>query len=68
MRLNEIQRYNIQNEYLRLLDKMIEPENRRNEVEDEQQKNIITNQLKTYYWKIYTMKIDYNLLTKKFYY
>jgi hypothetical protein len=61
MRLNEIQRYNIQNEYLRLIDKMFELENRRNEVEDEQQKNIITYQLKRYYWKIYTMKIDYNL-------
>jgi hypothetical protein len=61
MRLNEIQRYNIQKEYLRLLDKMIELENKRNEVEDEQQKNIITCQLERYYWKICTMKIDYNL-------
>jgi hypothetical protein len=61
MKLNEIQRYNIQIEYLRLIDKMVELENRRNEVEYEQQKNIITNQLERYYWKIYTMKIDYNL-------
>jgi hypothetical protein len=40
---------------------MIELENKRNEVEDEQQKNIITSQLERYYWKIYTMKIDCNL-------
>jgi hypothetical protein len=60
MKLNEIQRYNIQNEYLRLLDKMIELESRRNEVEDEQQKNILTRQLERYYWKIYNMKADYN--------
>jgi hypothetical protein len=61
MRLNEIQRYNIQNEYLRLLDKMIELENKQNQVEDEQQKNIITSQLERYYWNIYNMKVDYNL-------
>jgi hypothetical protein len=61
MRLNEIQRYNIQNEFLRLLDKIIEVENKRNQVEDEQEKNILTRQLERYYWKIYNMKVDYNL-------
>jgi hypothetical protein len=61
MRLNEIQRYNIEKEYLRLLDKMFELEKQRDRMEDEQQKNIISSQLERYYWKIYTMKIDYNL-------
>jgi hypothetical protein len=61
MRLSEIQRYNIQNEYLRSKDKMIELENKRNQVEDEQQRNKLTCQLERYYWKIYNMKVDYNL-------
>jgi hypothetical protein len=58
MKLNEIQIQNIQNEYLRLIDKLIELENKRNEVEDEQQKNLLTRQLERYYWKMYTMKAD----------
>jgi hypothetical protein len=61
MRLNEIQRYNIQNEYLRLIDKMFELEKQRDQVEDEQQRNFLTCQLERYYWKIYNMKVDYNL-------
>jgi hypothetical protein len=40
---------------------MFELENKRNEVEDEQQKNILTCVLERYYWKIYNMKADYNL-------
>jgi hypothetical protein len=61
MKLNEIQRYNIQNEYLRLIDKMFELEKQRDRVEDEQQRNFLTRQLERYYWKIYNMKVDYNL-------
>jgi hypothetical protein len=45
MRLNEIQRYNIQNEYLQLINKMFELENQRDQVEDEQQRNFLTRQL-----------------------
>jgi hypothetical protein len=45
MRLNKIQIQNLQIEYLRLIDKILELENRRNEIEDEQEKNIITRQL-----------------------
>jgi hypothetical protein len=62
MRLNEIQIQNIQIEYLRLIDNMLELENKRNEVEDEQEKNILTRLLERYYWKIYTMKVVYNFI------
>jgi hypothetical protein len=61
MRLNKIQIQNLQIEYQRLIDKMLEMKNKQNEVEDEQQKNVITSQLERYYWKIYNMKVDYNL-------
>jgi hypothetical protein len=61
MRLNEIQIPNIQIEYPLLINKMIELENKRNEVEDEQLKNILTRLLERYYWMIYNMKVDYNL-------
>jgi hypothetical protein len=61
MRLNKIQRYNIQNECLPLLDKMIELKNRRNEVEDERQKRILTNILERHYRKVYIIKADYDI-------
>jgi hypothetical protein len=54
MRLNEIQIQNIQIEYLRLIDKMFELENKRNEIEDKQEKNVITRLLERHYWK-YTL-------------
>jgi hypothetical protein len=45
---------------------MFELENRPNEIEDEQEKNILFHLLERYYWKIYNMKADYNLWLKKY--
>jgi hypothetical protein len=65
MRLNEIQIQNLQIEYQLLVDKMLELENRLDNVEGEQEKNILSGLIERYYWKIYTMNADYNLLVKK---
>jgi hypothetical protein len=35
---------------------MLELERRRDELEDEQEKRMLTNLLEIYYWKVYTMK------------
>jgi hypothetical protein len=40
---------------------MFDLEKRRDEVEDEQEKRIITNILEIHYQKVYTMKADYNI-------
>jgi hypothetical protein len=40
---------------------MLELERRCDEVEDEQEKCILTSILERYYWKVYTMKADYNI-------
>jgi hypothetical protein len=51
MNLSEVQKQNILIEYQRLVDKMLELERRRDEVEDEQEKRILTNILERYYRK-----------------
>jgi hypothetical protein len=61
MKLSEVQKQNIKIEYQRLVDKMFDPEKRCDEVEDEEEKRILTNILETYYQKVYTMKADYNI-------
>jgi hypothetical protein len=40
---------------------MLELERRRDEVEDEQEKHILTNILERHYQKVYTMKADYDI-------
>jgi hypothetical protein len=40
---------------------MLDLERRRDEVEDEQEKRILTNILERHYQKIYTMKADYDI-------
>jgi hypothetical protein len=40
---------------------MLDLESRRDEVEDEQEKRILTNVLEIYYQKVYTMKADYDI-------
>jgi hypothetical protein len=61
MNLSEVQKQNIQIEYQRLLDKMFGLERRLDELEDEQEKCILTNILERYYQKVYTIKVDYNI-------
>jgi HSP20 family molecular chaperone IbpA len=61
MRLSEVQKQNLRIEYQRSLDKMLELESRRDEVEDEQEKHILTNILERHYQKVYTMKADYDM-------
>jgi hypothetical protein len=61
MNLSEVQKQNTKIEYQRLVDKMLDLERRRDEVEDEQEKCILTNILERYYQKVYTMKVDYDI-------
>jgi HSP20 family molecular chaperone IbpA len=61
MNLNEVQKQNILIEYQRLVDKMLDLERRRDEVEDEQEKRILTNILERHYQKVYTMKADFHI-------
>jgi hypothetical protein len=61
MELSEVQKQNILIEYQRLVDKMLELESRRDELEDEQEKRILTTLLERYYRKVYTMKADYDI-------
>jgi hypothetical protein len=61
MNLSEVQKQNILTEYQRLVDKMLDLEKRRDEVEDEEEKRILTNILERYYRKVYTMKADYDI-------
>jgi hypothetical protein len=49
------------NRISRLVDKMLELERRRDELEDEQEKDILTTLLERYYRKVYTMKTDYDI-------
>jgi hypothetical protein len=66
MRLNEIQIQNIQTEYLRLIDKMFELENKRNEIE--QEKNIVSHLLERYYWmNVTVLKCSFLLRKMKLY-
>jgi hypothetical protein len=48
MRLNKIQIQNLQIEYQGLIDKMMELENKRNELEDEQEKKIFSCLIERY--------------------
>jgi hypothetical protein len=52
MNLSEVQKQNILIEYQRLVDKMFDPKRRRDELEDEQEKRILTNILEKYYRKV----------------
>jgi hypothetical protein len=61
MRLNKIQIQNLQIEYKLLIDKIFELENRRSEIEDEEEKNILSSLFERYYWKICSMKVQYSL-------
>jgi hypothetical protein len=61
MNLNEVQKQYILIEYQLLVDKMFDLERRSDEVEDEQEKRILTNILERYYGKVYTMKADYDI-------
>jgi hypothetical protein len=61
MNLSEVQKQNILLEYQRLVDEMFDLERRRDEVEDEQEKRILTNILERHYRKVYIMKADYNI-------
>jgi DNA-binding ferritin-like protein len=61
MNLSEVQKQNILIEYQQLVDKMLDLERSRDEVEDEQEKRILTNILERHYKKVYTMKADYNI-------
>jgi hypothetical protein len=61
MNLSEVQKQNILIEYQRLVDKMFDLERRRDEVEDEQEKRILTNILERNYQKVYTMKAYYDI-------
>jgi hypothetical protein len=62
MNLSEVQKQNILIEYQqRLVDNMFELEKRRDEVEDEKEKHMLTNILERYYRKVYTMKADYDI-------
>jgi hypothetical protein len=61
MELSEVQKQNILIEYQRLVDKMLELESRRDELEDEQEKDTLTTLLERYYRKVYTMKADYDI-------
>jgi hypothetical protein len=61
MNLSEVQKQNILIEYQQLVDKMLDLERRRDEVEDEQENRIFTNILEKYYRKVYTMKVDYDI-------
>jgi hypothetical protein len=40
---------------------MVKLENKQNEIEDEQEKLILTNKLERYYRKVYTMKVNYDI-------
>jgi hypothetical protein len=61
MKLSEVQKQNIKIEYQRLVDKMLELESRHNELEDEQEKRILSNILEKHYQKVYIMKINYDI-------
>jgi hypothetical protein len=61
MNLSEVQKQYIQIEYQRLVDKMLDLERRRDELEDEEEKRILTNMLEKYYRKVYQMKADYDI-------
>jgi hypothetical protein len=61
MNLSEVEKQYILIEYQRLVDKMFYLERRRDEVEDEQEKRILTNILERHYRKVYTMKADYDI-------
>jgi hypothetical protein len=61
MRLSEVQKQNLRIEYLLLVNKILELESRCDELEDEQEKDILTCLFERYYWKIYTMKADYDI-------
>jgi HSP20 family molecular chaperone IbpA len=61
MNLSEVQKQNILIEYQRLVDKMLDLERRRDEVEDEEEKRILTNILEKHYQKVYTVKANYDI-------
>jgi hypothetical protein len=61
MNLSEVQKQNILIEYQRLIHKILDLERRRDEVEDEQEKRILTNILERYYRKVHIMKVDYHI-------
>jgi hypothetical protein len=61
MKLNEVQKQNILIEYQKLVDKMLDLERRRNELENEEEKRIHINLLERYYQKVYTMKANYDI-------
>jgi HSP20 family molecular chaperone IbpA len=61
MNLSEVQKQNILIEYQRLVDKILDLERKRDKVEDEQEKRILTNILERHYQKVYTMKADFNI-------
>jgi hypothetical protein len=61
MNLSEVQKQNILIEFQRLVEKMLDLERRRDEVEDEQEKRILTNILERHYRKLYPMKADYDI-------
>jgi predicted nuclease with TOPRIM domain len=60
MKLSEVQKQYLQIEYQRLVDKMFELKSRCDELEDEEEKHILTNLLEGYYRKVYTTKADYD--------
>jgi hypothetical protein len=61
MKLSEVQKQNIKIEYQRLVDKMLELERRRDELENKQKDRILTNVLERYYRKVYIMKAGYDI-------
>jgi hypothetical protein len=61
MNISEVQKQYILIEYQRLIEKMFHLESRSDEVEDEQEKRILTNMLEKHYRKVYTMKADYDI-------
>jgi hypothetical protein len=61
IKLREVQKQNLKIEYQPLLDKMLDVERRRDKLEYEQEKDILTSQLERYYRKVYRMKADYDI-------